>query len=378
MRRSRFWLILAVLGLAALFGTPTVGAGAPLRTSGSVPAGFLAQSVNWPSASAGRILGSVGCGDRRCTVVAGTENAGRSWSVRGTVPAPLAQPGEPGVTRLRFADAGHGWAFGPALYRTAAGGRTWRSSRMPGGGRQVVALATEADVTYLAVSPCRIGEPPYECAAPTTLWRSDPGRSRWRRVPVRLPVTAGAQDVMLALRGATAYVAVAGEPGRPGVFYASPGGRQWSARRAPCDTSTAETMAGITALPHDRLMLLCLGDVGLSRSTKRVFASPDAGRTARYLGTAPRPGIACTMAATPSGRLVIGSASTGNWLYSSADGRAWRTALAEPGGGWNDLQFTTDRTGFVVDHPGAGDSAGNAVLTTHDGGAHWTRLHLGP
>src|SRR5690242_17355930 len=64
------------------------------------------------------------CATRYCTSVARTTEAGRTWSGD---PAPLA--GAPdaatGVGQIRLLNLNDGWAFGPGLFVTHTGGKTW-------------------------------------------------------------------------------------------------------------------------------------------------------------------------------------------------------------------------------------------------------------
>lgn len=69
-----------------------------------------------------------------------------------------AAPGLPGVDEVRFANPFDGWAFGPALFDTHDGGRTWQQVDIGG---SVVALETSGGYVDAVVSPCS-GE--MECA----------------------------------------------------------------------------------------------------------------------------------------------------------------------------------------------------------------------
>jgi hypothetical protein len=105
------------------------------------------------------VLGVAPCGAKTCTDVIATSNGGRTWKLRGTVPARIPQVGNPGsgVSEIRFGTARIGWSFGSRLYRTRNGGRSWARRRVPGHGRQILALAATARTTYAMVSPCAFG-----------------------------------------------------------------------------------------------------------------------------------------------------------------------------------------------------------------------------
>src|SRR5690349_24939732 len=150
--------------VAVLAGIPAGAARATLPGPGpgittalaAVPRLFRANSLTWISPRRGWVLGAARCGAKTCTDVIATTVGGATWKLRGTVPAQIPQVGEPGsgVSQVRFGTAQAGWAFGPRLYRTGDGGRSWARQPVPGHGRQVLALAATATTTYAMVSPC--------------------------------------------------------------------------------------------------------------------------------------------------------------------------------------------------------------------------------
>ncbi|RFS81785.1 hypothetical protein D0T12_29095 [Actinomadura spongiicola] len=389
MRASRTWTRGLVVGASALLlggltGGPAVADGGGTGTHGGVrgrpvPGDFRAQSSTWPSPRRGWVLGTVPCPAGRCTAVATTRDGGRTWSAVGAPPAPLAPPGEAGITKIRFADVRHGWAFGPSFYATSDGGHTWREAAPPGDGRRVLSLAADAGVVYAAVSPCALGVPPYECDKPPSVWRARVGHGKWRRVPVTLPAGT-ASGVILALHQRTAYIAMPGTAGQPDAFFASDSGRRWSPRPSPCDKEHAEALVDVAPMPRGRVALLCVGDVGFSKATKHVFRSTDTARTTSDAGTTPRPGIWSALAATPSGTtLAVTSVADGSWIYRSTGDVTWATVVEnlDGGAGWEDLLFTTDRNGFVVYAP-AGLNGEGVLLATSDAGETWAPVTIGP
>ncbi len=254
-----------------------------------MPAGFRAQSTAWPTPAVGFVLGTAPCAAGSCTAVVATRNGGRTWSAVGAPAAPLAQPGGAGVTAIRFNDPLHGWAFGPSLYATDDGGHSWHAQGLPGGGHQVLALAADHDATYLAVTPCVLGTPQYECPLPSTLWRAEPAGRTWRSAPVELPATYG---VALSVRGAAAYVIGSREAPAADVFAATTDGITWTTRPSPCDRAEDQALTAVAAADHGRVTALCVGDPGFSKAVKHVFRSADTGHTWVDAGTTPLPGIA--------------------------------------------------------------------------------------
>jgi photosystem II stability/assembly factor-like uncharacterized protein len=364
------------LGVGRAVASPPQSGGFTSAVRSQIPEGFRAQSLAWISPTVGRMLGTAPCGLGSCTTVVGTADGGQRWSLLGTMAAPLAPPGERGVTKMRFADDLHGWAFGPSLFVTSDGGQSWRPAPLPGGARQVIALAAGPTAVYALVSPCRIGQPEYLCEQPSALWRSSVDGKAWRQVPLHLPVTfVGA----LALRGSVGYLAIPRLAPEQDVFFATIDGRTWTRRPSPCAKDRNEALVDVAPIQGQRVGLLCIGDPGFSKSVKRVFRSSDAGETASYAGTAPLSGIASQLAATPDGTLAMASTSDGSWIYRNTGGQEWTTAFAadhDGGAGWNDLAFTTELTGFVVYAPAAwADGAGSLTRTT-DAGASWVRVRL--
>lgn len=354
-------------------GPAAANAGAGARPAGDpVPADFRAQSLTWVSPAQGWALGQATCDGQPCTPVIRTRDGGRTWSAAGAVGAPLAPPGEPGVTDVDFADARHGWAYGPSLVRTADGGRTWAPAPLPGGGRQVLALVADAGLVHMVVSPCELGQPPYECTDPPTLWTSPAAGGRWRPVDVELPVGAAA---ILAAHGRSAYVVGQLPPPTPDAFYATTDGVRWSARPSPCDKEVnGDVLADVAPTSPTDVALLCVGSAGFSRAAKTVFRSADGARTTTPAGITPEWGIQSDLAATPGGTLAVASTSSGSWIYlNDTGGEAWTTVVEEGdgGAGWNDLSFTGEAVGWAVYAPAAGFPGTGTLLTTSDGGRTW-------
>ena len=371
MRRSPALAAVTATVVAMVLAGGSAYAGRP----SAIPAGFRAQSLSWISPTQGWMLGVGPCTVSTCTTVVGTTDGGGTWNTLGTLNASLTLEQETGVTEVRFADALHGWAFWPALWRTRDGGATWKKQRPPGGGHQVLALAGDSDVVYAVVSPCRLDR---ICDRPVTLWRTTPGQGSWTQVPLSLPATTS--QVVLAVHGIVAYLAIpAGLLGPsldPDVLEVTVDGQQWSPRPDPCDPANDETLVSVAPLSDTKVALLCVGDPGIGQATKRVLRSNDTGQTTWPAGTTPRDGIVSLIAAAPNGTLAVSSwGAPGSWIYRNGDGQTWTTSvsLSDFGEGWNDIVFTTNKVGFVVYGP-AGVWPYNRVgelWQTQDGGLTW-------
>ena len=98
-----------------------------------------------------------------------TENGGRSFEALPTPPSSTAQQAT--VSQLQFANAQDGYAFGPQIWTTHDGGRTWRQASI--GFTQEV--FTTGRWVYASV---------WDHARQQVLMRSPIDRDRWRVVPV--------------------------------------------------------------------------------------------------------------------------------------------------------------------------------------------------
>jgi photosystem II stability/assembly factor-like uncharacterized protein len=349
---------------------------APARVA-AAPAKFKAASLNWLSARRGWLLGSAPCGKKSCTDVLATGNGGTSWSLAGSIDAPIgtnATPAGVGVDEIVFATTSVAWASGPALYRTANGGKSWTAEPVPGHGHQVMALARSASATYAVVSPCR--EFAQKCTSKQlTFWRtSSPTGTSWTRIPVSLPINDSAR---LSAFGKTVYVV---DPGVPGRLLASTDGRHFAARPSPC--AAAQEVGLIQAVPTSasHVALLCDGNPGFSKAVKTVYRSVNTGKTDTRAGTTGPLGIEAEMAVSPAGNLLVGAWSDGTFMYlNDSHKTSWSMVLGlgDGGAGWNDLAFTSSKVAWAVYGP-VNEFAANLgqLYATRDGGQHWKLVRI--
>jgi hypothetical protein len=373
MGRTRAFVAMVATILSLSVGTGVADAG---RTAGLK---FHAQALSWVSPQRGWLLGSAACGTATCTTTAGTTTAGVSWRTLGTMAAPLTNEDATGVTELRFADALHGWAFGPALWITDDGGVTWRPQATQGGG-PVVALAADATGAYAVVSSCGFDQALADCRHGATLWRATPGGDVWTQVSLRLPI---ATEALLEMNGLTAYLALA-TPGSSvaDVLDATTDGVHWAARPDPCSVADDYYLSGIAPISASQVALMCQADIGFGFADKHVLRSSDSATTTADAGTLPQYGIVSQLTATPSGTLVVSSFSIGSWIYRNGGGQAWTTSedLGDGGIGWNDIAFPSDQVGFVVHGPASccGGHGPGELWKSSDGGATWRQTEVAP
>jgi photosystem II stability/assembly factor-like uncharacterized protein len=378
-RVTSITVLAAVAGLAAaLPATAASATAAPARAA--VPAKFKAASLNWLSASQGWLLGTAPCDKKTCTDVLVTSDGGTSWSLAGSIDAPLATnatPPDVGVNEIKPVTASVGWAYGPALFRTANGGKSWVSEPVPGHGHQVLALARSSSAVYAVVSPCK--EFAQHCTskqlAQLSLWRTAAltGTS-WTRVPASLPINDVAS---LSAFDKTVYVV---DPGLPGHLLASTDGRHFDARPSPCEASQEVGLVQAVPTSATRVDLLCAGNPGFSKATKTVYRSTDTGKTTTSAGTTGPYGIEAELAASTSGNLLVGAWSDGTFMYlNDTHKTTWSMplGLGDGGAGWNDLAFTSSKVAWAVYGPVSAFSANLGQLyVTRDGGQHWELIRI--
>lgn len=374
--------VAGVPGTASGAARPGTGAAGASAVRVAVPRTFLANSITWISPRRGWVLGAARCGARTCTDVIATSNGGTTWTLRGKVPAHIPQVGEPGsgVSQIRFATTRIGWSFGPGLYRSGNGGRSWARQRVPGHGRQILALAATATTTYAMVSPCAFGTGLCHGRGPLSLWRTATrtGR-RWTRIRLALPINDFAG---VAAFGRTAYAVDAQRnvTGRRDKFYASTdGGRHFTARPVPCDSRPGSALWQAVPTSPTHVTLLCFGPTGPQpgQATKTAYRSANTGKTYTFAGATPVPGATMQttfLAASPSGNLAVTTSSGGSLIYiNDSHRRTWSTAvnLGDGGRGWNDIIYVTNTRGWVIYSPVGFFHGLGKIFTTRDSGRHW-------
>ena len=343
-------------------GTPTTSPAAPPSTVAAVSlAGFKPASVTFVSATQGFVLGAQTCATGTCTTLASTVDGGSTWTYAAAVPAAITGP-NPAVSKVRFATKSDGWAFGPQLWSTHDGGRTWNGQATPGPVSDVeasggVAYALEASC---GTEPCVQGDRLLQTPVSSDAWTAISG-----------PKLADGPG-SLAPHGNTVWVEVFG--GGTSTFDMVVAGSNWHRLANPCTAAGADlALVGVAPVSTTQLFELCAGDPGAGSETKVVLFSADGGVHATATSAAPaRGGLASGIAAASTTVVAVPAASGASYVYRSADGgRTWGTPLNQGDGGvgYFDLGFTTATQGVAVyGNPAQGNSS---LLMTHDAGATW-------
>ncbi len=367
-------------------GVTATGGGAPESSSSArpvpspppVPPNFQPTSVTFVSTSTGWVIGQAGtpghCATRYCTSVARTDDAGKTWF---GVPAPLtgAPDGATGVGGIRFLNGEDGWAFGPQLFATHDGGRTW--TQVDTGGLRVTDLETVGDRAFAVFASCTGSGADFaaQCTA-FTLYSSPAGADDWTPVGAS---TSGLSDpgapgsASIVLTGSAGYLL-----GPGGMLFTGPvdGSAAWSsAGRLPCAVGTAQpdgqpSGALLGAIDATSLILACAQPAAGAGGgeQKVVYSSADGGASWQRLATAPTAGTVSAVAASPSQAVMLGTDQGIDLL--GAGGSGWQQATlvtGAPAGGFGYVGMTTDTQGIAL----PANAADGVVWFTFDGGARW-------
>jgi len=339
-----------------------------------VPANFQPTSVTFIGTQTGWVIGQAGtpghCATQYCTSVARTDDAGKTWS---GVPAPVTGPadGATGVSQIRFLNGENGWAFGPQLFATHDGGRTW--SQVVTNGLRVTDLETAGDRAFALFASCTGTGAAFAAQCTSyTLYSSPAAADDWTPVgPSTSGLAGGAAS--LVLTGTRGYLLASDR-----MIYSGPvnGSGPWSPVKAiPCPVGTPladgqPTGALLAAANAANLVLACpSSSAPRTQQAKHIFTSADGGIVWQKAAAAPTLGLAISVAATPGGTYAL--ATNQGIDLQPAGSAAWQAATlagTPPAGGFGYVGMTTDAQGVALPaNPAAG-----TVWFTFDGGMTWT------
>jgi len=382
--------LLAIAALALLAACSSAPVATPVGT-GRVPATGIAATchpapggtigtfspidASFTSASDGWLLGVVmnDCATGAAIEARATVDGGQHWAHATAPPAPWGgvAPNGPGnvpldgVTRVLFANAEDGWAYGPGLWATHDGGVSWHEVSTH---RHVVySMAVTSGYAVATFDTCgSVG--PY-CYAPATfaVETTPVHRDAWRPAPG----AAGEGAPALTAAGGTAYAYGAGTPSFPGqlTLLAGPanGSRHWHSLAMPCPAGAITASAASAS----HLLLAC-ALLGEHPATTRLYQSADGGVHWKQFATRPLFDGASVIEETPNGTLLAGGIYNGIEL-SRDGGRTWAQPASVDdsnsiqGGGYLAAALVTNDDGYVVSYLGP-------LWITGDGGRSWQRI----
>ncbi|MGH3161873.1 MAG: hypothetical protein ACRDOC_08325 [Streptosporangiaceae bacterium] len=353
-----------------------------------VPGNFRPTSVTFVGPRTGWVIGQAltpgHCASQFCTSLARTDDAGKTWA---GVPAPMAGPadGASGLSQIRFLDLKNGWAYGPQLYATHTGGKTW--AQVDTGGLRVTALETVGNRVFAVWASCTGDGPAYAAGCTRfTLYSASASGGTW--APVGASTTgltngAAREAVELVLTGSRGYLLAPS-----GALYSGPvdGSGPWtrvSSLVASCPVGPARadgqpTGALLGAVNASDLLLACASassgtNSSVSTQQKFIYSSKNGGVSWEQMATAPAAGVAYGLAASPSESVVLATNQGIDLL--PAGGVTWQTANLRgggPAGGFGYIGMTTGEQGIAL----PADPSAGTVWFTFDGGQRWTASRL--
>jgi hypothetical protein len=348
----------------------------PGTTNAPVPANFQPASITFVSTNAAWVIGQAGtpgtCANANpdvCTSIARTDDAGKTWS-GGPAPGTTAPSGAQGVSGIRFLDGTNGWAFGPELWATHDGGKTW--TQVNTNGQRVTDLETAGNRAFALWATCTGTSASFaaDCTS-YTLMTTTASSDTW--TPVGSATTGlsdggNATSAMIALTSTTGYLLAPG-----GTLYSGPLNGGWQqAGTAPCPPSAAQASglpsSGLLALVNSTTVVVaCQASGGVTVSTSvnsgANWAAPPAGAWSAL----PSIGTLTSLAAAPGGTLVI---ATTNGLYTlPAGGTQWQQATVQnaPTGGFGYVGMTSSEQGVAL----PADTSPHEIWMTFNGGQTW-------
>jgi hypothetical protein len=381
-------------GSAPVAGSPAAGGtGLSATTSGApAPAHFQPTSITMISDSIGAVIGQAGtpghCGPpvaADCTSLAGTSDYGTTW-YGVSAPVTSGPDGGTGVSQVRFLNLSDGWAYGPALYSTADGGRRWTA--VPTFGLRVTALEAAGNRAFVVLARCQGAGPDYTATCDTfALYSMAAGTTALQPVTLNLPAADGHGVMGVAGVAGSASLVIKGDAADPeagtGYLFApsgeiltgSVGGGPWTvASRAPCAPGAAPggaPIVGQLALGGSVLLLNCADQGGAAGQLWEWAAGEPWSKTSVTGGS----GTAQALAATSAGRLVLAT-STGLFVTALPDPGAWHSATIAggvPTGGFRYVGMTSPAQGVAL----PANAALGEVFITRDGGQTWAPHQVG-
>jgi hypothetical protein len=336
---------------ASAAASPSAGGGA----LPAVPANFEPSSVTYIGVNTGWVIGQAGtpgdCATQYCTSIAGTDNGGQTWY---GVPAPVtgAASGSTGVSQIRFLNDEDGWAFGPQLWATHNGGKTW--TQISTNGQRVIDLETAGTSAFAILGTCTGSGSNYasDCTS-YTLERTQATSDDWTDVGSATTNMAAstASAVQLALTGTEGYLLGPGGI----VLSGSLTGTWQQVGTAPCAPATQ--LFG--AENSSTLVIAC-------PSQNEVYESTNSGTNWHVAASYTTSATVTSIAISPAGALVLAT-TDGIDVYN---GTGWQQATfssTAPDGGFSYVGMTTDDQGVAL----PADTSLHEIWMTSDGGATW-------
>lgn len=351
----------------------------PKATGGLADSSLM--DLSWVDPHNGWTLAQQPCDKGTCAVVARSTDRGDHWTELPATPA-LVPPTTGctalqcvnGVSGIAFASSAVGYLYGPGMFMTTDGGKTWQ----PVTGPKVASMAVGDGQVFRVVYTH--GGCPGVCTP--SLQVAPVGSTAWRTVlgPISVGTATGFQiltsgpDVYLVI-----YGNLAGGVGTPAarLYRSVDGGATFQELTDPCvgKLFTLHVLTALAAVPGGVLQGLCT--LGAGTGSQGLITSTDAGSSWQTLRPLPSGRFGVIAAASASTIAVATGPVTGSGtktvklLITTDGGGAWKIAatdtfqLGTVAVAW--LGFETSHVGWWVADP-------HSIRSTIDGGLHWHRM----
>lgn len=334
----------------------------PTRTTALGEVAFDTPLHGWAAGST--------CADTCALLFATTDDGGTTWTNATEIGSVAASGNAVVTTHVRFSGQ-NGWIFGPGIFDTHDGGRTWANAY----GGSIAALEAVGTSAW-ALTGCanQVG------ACAPTLLVSAVGTDQWSKAPVQPPIEP--------LAGGNTYTRDATLERSPNnvSFLADQGqllvsrdvGRSWQILASPCPQ-----IAGVRSLDGISVWVVCSEIVGVhAEASKQVYVSGDGGRTWQLRAdnhadvisgssrTIPIDGYIDAFVQTAPSVALYGSEYGSGVTRTSDSGRRWHGIdISDPcidaGNPVSQLWFVNPLAGWAVAQS-VGDTC-PALLASHDG-----------
>jgi hypothetical protein len=359
--------VLAVI-LAGCATSPPPSASATPTGTAIAPAGDVQPtSASFLDARRGWVLGTTRCGGNPCATVAETQDGGATWRRVGAPTSSLAElAGQWNLSRIVFADARDGWAFGGAgVWSTHDGAVSWHRIALPGWGAdsRLVSLAVSKDrVLALVVS----GSIETEGTNTAQLLSAPLTSDSWRP---SVDVSGIGQGGAIAAAGSEVWVRldrVINGLSRATLWVSGDGGASWAPRTMPCAD-------GVIAVADGAGLVVCGDGAAAGSQGKQAYLSLDAGRSFRRLSDPPLAGDLWFAALANRDIPLVGAISGAAFIYRSPDrGATWSTVWEGEQGFIGDLAFPTPSFGvFALSYGPLPNAPRDQLMVSTDGGVSW-------
>jgi hypothetical protein len=376
------------------------GTALSMTTSGTpAPTNFQPTSMTMITPSVGAVIGQAGtaghCSNADptiCTSLAGTSTDGQSW-YGISAPDAGAPAGATGAGQLRYLNLDQAWAYGPQLYASSDGGRTWTGPEDTFGLR-VTDLETAGSRAFAVLGRCHGTGASYasDCSR-FSLYSTAEGSTSLQPVRLELPAAQRATAMGTSGLASSAMLVLTGGPTAGQGYLLAPSGAiltgsltgsPWRyAGQAPCQPGAASgsgaPLGAQLTVGNTRLLINCTSGTGGtggtrtgtgsgSQQTKNLFASSSGGARWTKVSQPPADGQATSLATASQGQVVL---ATTAGIDFSPDGTTWQAATitgGAPPGGFRYVGMTSATQGVAVP---ANARLGEVYVTT-DGGQTWT------